>query len=60
MIKKNKYYLPHLDNLPLKKEIYSSLNYYDQLKIDKNIFLKIHSSSWENEIKLSNFFVLKK
>ena len=49
-----------IDNLALKKEIYSSLNYYDQLKIDKNIFLKIHSSSWENEIKLSNFFVLKK
>ncbi len=49
-----------IDNLPLKNEIYSSLNYYDQLKIDKNIFLKIHSSSWENEIELSNFFVLKK
>ena len=49
-----------IDNLPLKEEIYSSLNYYDQLKIDKNIFLKIHRSSWENEIELSNFFVLKK
>ena len=49
-----------IDNLPLKQEIYSSLNYCDQLKINKNIFLKIHNSSWENEIKLSNFFVLKK
>ena len=49
-----------IDNLPLKEEIYSSLNYYDHLKIDKNIFLKIHSSSWENEIELSSFFVLKK
>ena len=49
-----------IDNLPLKEEIYSSLNYCDQLKIDKNIFLKIHSSSWENEIELSSFFVLKK
>jgi len=49
-----------IDNLPLKEEIYSSLNYCDQLKIDKNIFLKIHSSLWENEIELSNFFVLKK
>ena len=49
-----------IDNLPLKEEIYSSLNYYDHLKIDKNIFLKIHRSSWENEIELSNFFVLKK
>jgi len=49
-----------IDNLPLKEKIYSSLNYCDQLKINKNIFLKIHSSSWENEIELSNFFVLKK
>ena len=49
-----------IDNLPLKEEIYSSLNYFDQLKIEKNIYLKIHSSSWENEIELSNFFVLKK
>ena len=49
-----------IDNLPLKQEIYSSLNYCDQLKINKNIFLEIYSSSWENEIKLSNFFVLKK
>ena len=49
-----------IDNLPLKEEIYSSLNYCDQLKIDKNIFLKIHSSLWEDEIELSNFFVLKK
>ena len=49
-----------IDNLPLKKDTYSSLNYCDQLKIDKNIFLKIHNSLWENEIELSNFFVLKK
>ena len=49
-----------IDNLPLKKDTYSSLNYCDQLKIDKDIFLKIHNSLWENEIKLSNFFVLKK
>ena len=49
-----------IDNLPLREETYSSLNYCDQLKIDKNIFLKIHRSSWENEIELSNFFVLKK
>ena len=49
-----------IDNLPLKKETYSNLNYCDQLKIDKDIFLKIHNSSWENEIELSNFFVLKK
>ena len=49
-----------IDNLPLKKDTYSSLNYCDQLKIDKDIFLKIHNSLWENEIELSNFFVLKK
>ena len=49
-----------IDNLTLKKDIYSSLNYCDQLKIDKDIFLKIHNSLWENEIELSNFFVLKK
>ena len=49
-----------IDNLPLKKDIYYSLNYCDQLKIDKDIFLKIHNSLWENEIELSNFFVLKK
>ena len=49
-----------IDNLPLKKETYSNLNYCDQLKIDKDIFLKIHNSLWENEIELSNFFVLKK
>lgn len=49
-----------IDNLPLREETYSSLNYCDQLKIDKNIFLKIHRSSWENEIELSSFFVLKK
>ena len=49
-----------IDNLPLKKDTYSSLNYCDQLKIDKDIILKIHNSLWENEIELSNFFVLKK
>ena len=49
-----------IDNLPLKKDTYSSLNYCDQLNIDKDIFLKIHNSLWENEIELSNFFVLKK
>ena len=49
-----------IDNLPLKKDTYSSLNYCDQLKIDKDIYLKIHNSLWENEIELSNFFVLKK
>ena len=49
-----------IDNLPLKKVTYSSLNYCDQLKIDKDIFFKIHNSLWENEIELSNFFVLKK
>ena len=49
-----------IDNLPLKKDTYYSLNYCDQLKIDKNIFLKIHNSLWENEIELSNFFVVKK
>ena len=49
-----------IDNFPLKKDTYSSLNYCDQLKINKDIFLKIHNSLWENEIELSNFFVLKK
>jgi len=49
-----------IDNLPMPKNIYSSLNYSSQLKINNNQFLKIHDSSWEEEVKLSRFFTIKK
>ena len=49
-----------IDNLPMPNKVYSLLNYSHQLKIDNNQFLKIHDSSWEEEIKLSEFFTIKK
>ena len=49
-----------IDNLPLPKNVYSLLNYSSQLKINNNQFLKIHDSSWEEEVKLSRFFIIKK
>ena len=59
--KKNVEIIYHaIDNLPIPNKVYSLLNYSRQLKIDNNQFLKIHDSSWEEEIKLSEFFTIKK
>ncbi len=49
-----------LEPHPITKSIYSNLNYYSFTKSDKNTFLKIHTSNWEEEIELSKNFTLFK
>ena len=49
-----------IENFPVPYDIYSNLNYSNQLKIDNKQFLRIHDLSWEEETKLSEFFTIKK
>ena len=49
-----------LESHPITEVIYSNLNYYSFTKADKNTFLRIHTSDWEKEIKLSESFTLFK
>jgi len=49
-----------LEPHPITEVIYSNLNYYFFTKSDKNTFLRIHTSDWEKEIKLSESFTLFK
>ncbi len=49
-----------LEPHPITESIYTNLNYYSFTKSDKNTFLRIHTSDWEKEIKLSESFTLCK
>ena len=45
---------------PLEKSHYSKLNFTDLIGIDQDDLLKLHTSKWEEELKINNFFNLTK
>ena len=47
---------------PIEEAEIQALNYTAQLKVDNfaDVFLKMHSSDWEREIKISDDFLLRK
>ena len=49
-----------IEKFPLKKAYYSPLNFSEQLKIKKNIFINLHSSKWESKLEISDFFSINK
>ena len=49
-----------IEKFPLKKAYYSPLNFSEQLKIKKNIFINLHSSKWESKLEISDFFSITK
>lgn len=48
-----------IEAFPLGEEISTKLNYAESEQ-EKILFQKLHSSSWEEEISINNFFTLKK
>ena len=57
---KIKIYYQTIEKFPLKKAYYSPLNFSEQLKIKKNIFINLHSSKWESKLEISDFFSITK
>ena len=49
-----------IEKFPLKKAYYLPLNFSEQLKIKKNIFINLHSSKWESKLEISDFFSITK
>ena len=49
-----------IEKFPLGQEIIEQLNYPGQLKIEKEIFLKLHSCKWANWEQINNNFKLFK
>lgn len=51
-----------VDNLPLEREIYSSLNYTDSLQANSfsNVYLRMHETAWGESIHLSDYFSFTK
>jgi len=46
---------------PIKKEHIQSLNYTDQIEnSDKDLFLKLHKTEWDREVKITSNFTLSK
>ena len=51
-----------LELYPLKEELFSKLNYSEQIQFQDvtEIFLKLHNGEWDQEVIISEFFSLKK
>jgi len=49
-----------IENFPLKKEIYKQLNYPGTLGISKEFFLSLHTSIWNEKVKITSIFDLHK
>jgi tRNA U34 5-methylaminomethyl-2-thiouridine-forming methyltransferase MnmC len=49
-----------IEKYPLSGEIYESLNYPFSLNEEEDAFLRIHLASWNDEVKLSDNFILHK
>ena len=53
-------YYTGLEPYPISEEIFSKLNFSELVDTDKEIFLNLHLSEWEKDIKLSDRFTLHK
>lgn len=52
-----------LEPFPISKEIYTSLNFSEVMKVEQSnkvLFQQLHDSEWETSISLSESFILKK
>lgn len=49
-----------VEAFPVLEEEVIQLNYSEELKINQNVFLKLHNSSWETQQKISKYFELTK
>jgi len=58
--KKKKIQYNTLEPFPISKEIYSKLNFYNLTNYKKDSFIYLHTSDWEENIKISKNFTLHK
>ena len=58
----NKEYIHYitLEPFPISEEIYSKLNFYNLTNYNKDSFIYLHTSDWEENIKISKNFTLHK
>ncbi len=49
-----------LEPYPISQNMYKILNYHKILGIEKQIFLELHNTKWNEEKKIDDFFILKK
>lgn len=49
-----------LEPYPVSKEIYTKLNFFEQIHSEGDTFLKLHNSDWEQEIEINEKFTFYK